>query len=318
MRTFRRLRGDADAEEGWTWRWRVIGFGAGGLVALAAGLAFFVWNSGDDQPQQETARPADVMFAEPEREYRPPPQPEPAVTPASMPMMAPASVPSQQAKPGGRSPEQKPDPIADAQTAEIGEWVPQGQDAQASLAPSMNVSFYDDAACTVPSGSAIKAELISAAITSNASVVKAMVTNDILCTNGDRGIIAGAVLVGQAQQGADFGSERMDLVFTTLQQGEMEIDLAGVSSGDGMGKGGHPGEVDRHAGQTALRVAVATAVDVAIASAGGGIWGPLVGTPSRAVDDWARQALGRDPVITIDGSQNRIPITIITQKSIAL
>jgi hypothetical protein len=84
--------------------------------------------------------------------------------------------------------------------------------------------------------------------------------------------------------------------------------------------GGVPGEANLHTGTKALRVAIATAVDLGSAYLGGRGDGLniLLGHGGRAIDEWTRQALERKPSITLDPLKQPVTLTVIITRPITL
>lgn len=175
--------------------------------------------------------------------------------------------------------------------------------------------------CRLPAGTIIQAWQETAATNTNPGTVLARVRHSVLGEDSCDGIRAGAVFVGSVEQGADFRQNRANYVFTTLEpgNGKPAIDLQ-LAAGDAMGAGGVPGDVDHHTGLIASRVAIASVVGIADAGAAQmtNLFGIPVQQTSRAVDQWADQAINLDPTLTTNPAERRVPITIILTKGIVL
>lgn len=197
----------------------------------------------------------------------------------------------------------------------------EAMDAPPAVQQQGLVAGAPDTGCTIPAGTVVQAQLVTAASSDAGGAVIARVARDILGVDGCRGIAAGSTLVGEIGEARDFAQERGKVVFEALYTLDgRQIDLAAAAAGDAMGRGGVPGEAHLHTGAKALRVAVASAVDLAgafLGSRGDGV-SVLMNNSGRAVDEWARQALERKPSITLDPLRQPVTLSVIITRPLAL
>jgi type IV secretory pathway VirB10-like protein len=325
------LRGqDPDAEAPGGWRTgRVALLGACGL-GLAVILANAIANPAP-APEEEakeaaasTASWAPKSLAaytlRPEPEPEPQPAPEPPPAPGDPLPLSSAAAPLQPAPP--------PEALIAAATGHIGVWpaqATQGAPATHGTSAAMDtaapaVTGGAASGCVIAAGTVVPAQLVTAASSDYAGAVIARVARDVLGADGCLGIQAGSTLVGEMGRARDFGQERGEVVFEALHTLDgRQVDLASAA-GDALGMGGVPGEANLHTGTKALRVAIATAVDLGSAYLGGRGDGLniLLGHGGRAIDEWTRQALERKPSITLDPLKQPVTLTVIITRPITL
>ena len=317
------LRGpDAEAPGGWrTGRVALVGICGLGLAAI---LANAIANPVD--PPKEAAKESAASSASwaPKSlaAYTPRPEPRPEPAPAPEPPAHGDPLPL----PSAAAPVPPPEALIAAATGAIGVWPAQaGQGAapEGAAGDTASPAMTGGAAsgCVIAAGTAVLAQLVTAASSDHPGAVVARVARDVLGAGGCLGIEAGATLVGAMGAARDFGQERGEIVFEALYTLDgRHVDLASAAAGDAMGMGGAPGAANLHTGARALRVAIATAVDLGAAYLGGRGDGLniVLGHGGRAIDEWARQALARKPSIPLDPLKNPATLTVIITRPITL
>lgn len=301
--------GEAPPEPGWTWRRSgIVGLG-GGMVIGASAAIYFLSGVGMGENEKPATDVQAGTWEPPVVAYNPPTP----TTPQDDNLPALDPLPPDDPPTAGQPPQPPPvnEALEAARKGSFGTYEPKGTQL-ADLGGS-------GTGCRLPAGTKIHAEHELATTSTNASVVTARVSYDVLGDGGCLAISAGAMMVGNSQVGAEFGASRSNFAYHTIEDNGRAISLEAAAA-DAMGKGGVPGDVDHHTGMIATRVAIATFTGILDSAASSLVgWGgvPMRET-SRSVDKWADQAIDLDPTLETDPSTRRVPIMIVLQKAVVL